>query len=709
MKISILLDEANQFIDNSVQWNTMHQIGKELENTHEISFIDTKILGQEKALSKLLEQDYELLLMYNKTGTNLTSHSESEPVLKLIDRPTVSWLVEHPITFHDNYINIDSNKRHYILANTQHSLFTKKMGLLGFNESILFGSSIKKNLYQPKDRKYDVCIAAQWRGSGDNNEFWKNRNQTEKDFFEKINYLQNQDDNCDVFTAFCAVAEFYGISNDKYNSFLPSLKALYWHARKKERIKMVQDMVSTGLKILLIGGEGWKEVLPDHSNVTFLGVCSHNELMIHYQNSRAVVSTNCFNGANERTFDALSCGCISISEKSPTLSKSFGKNGIVFYDRFKLNERNRYIIDLINSAGSLESFANNGLEDFKNSHTWQHRAMQLNTFIEKVSTQKYDLSQFKETSISNINLKNRRSPASNRVIIFAHYDPNGKVHLDTQDLIKELYEYSNQIIFVSTNISDESFQFISKYCKIIKRENYGYDFWSYKVGLDHISNYKEVTSIILINNSFIATNPIKLCDNYFSLNKDDKCLFGLTISNEKLKHIQSFWIEFTGTKIIHSSSFKDWWESMKPISNQKEVIEKYEIGLSSHFNKLGFSLNSLFNPTDIDKIIGSMRSIINKHYALDESITITDKLSVDANLANNLNPTSLLWYELLNRCHFIKTKTIGYKNRDFNEFFMNKYLLNLPDIERKKAINYLIDRDISNQSLLKIIADIDPK
>jgi rhamnosyltransferase len=267
--------------------------------------------------------------------------------------------------------------------------------------------------------------------------------------------------------------------------------------------------------------------------------------------------------------------------------------------------------------------------------------------------------------------------------------------MDTFDLIRQLKKYSSEIIFVSTKISEDYFVKMSKYCKVIRRENYGYDFWSYKVGLESISNKKELHSILFLNNSFIAMNPVKLCEEYFSLNINKDSLFGLTLSNQISRHIQSYWIEFIGPKLINSKDFNDWWLNMIPISNQNDVIIKYEIGLSSDFIKNGYELNALFIPNKDEKLIASMRSITNYHYSIKKDSFFGDNISVNINLAEKLNPTSLLWYELLSRFHFIKFKTMKSSNHDFSKFLLKKYFDGLCEKSKIICENYLADRKIS--------------
>lgn len=363
----------------------MQHIGKELAKKNEIILIDPIKLGSKESLSRIKKQNYDILFTYNKTGINLIEDSTGENLMSLLEVPQISWLVEHPVTFYDGYRKTNSPNRNYIFPNSAHNIFAEKMGLQGRYSNLLFASNEKKITKNFKDRSFDICIAAQWRGDANTNAFWESMTGFEKIFFEEINQLHNTKNGNDVFLAFLTVAEYYNIPQENINDFSLALKALYWFARKTERIKMVQDLVATGLSILLVGGDQWKAVLPNYDNVIFANPCTHQKLIEYYMQSRAVASTNCFNGANERTFDAMSCGSISISENSPTLMKYFNDlKDIIFYERNNAKLKSEIICDLLSDDLNSELVGENGREIFMRDHTWASRVNDLSILMSKI-------------------------------------------------------------------------------------------------------------------------------------------------------------------------------------------------------------------------------------------------------------------------------------------------------------------------------------
>jgi hypothetical protein len=384
MKITIYIDDVNQSIDNAMQRQVVSNLSNQLAIENELEIIDPLVIGRDSARKILIDQKYDILLTYNKTGADLTLPGSGLNLMKSLEKPQVSWLVEHPVTFFDQYSASDSLNKHYILPNINQSLFIKDMGMEGTCSDMMFSASVKNKKVKSSKRDFDICIAAQWRGPADVNEFWTRGSEVERDFFDKVNLLQHLGESGDVYSAFVAAAEYYGVDLNNKKDYWLYLKALYWHARKTERIKMVQDLVASGLKVLLIGGDDWKQVLPKYDNVTFLSSCTPSELVEHYFNSRAVAATNCFNGANERTFEAISCGAVSISENSPTLSKYFNHNeSIIFYDRLWLSSNIDYMVDLLKNDKKIESLNDSANRIFLESHTWNHRAKSLVEVISK--------------------------------------------------------------------------------------------------------------------------------------------------------------------------------------------------------------------------------------------------------------------------------------------------------------------------------------
>ena len=79
----------------------------------------------------------------------------------------------------------------------------------------------------------------------------------------------------------------------------------------------------------------------------------------------------------------------------------------------------------------------------------------------------------------------------NNNLIFAHYHSNGLIRKDILEFFKKSKPFFKEIILISTNLKKEEKKKIPKNIRIIIRKNIGYDFFSYKIGLDYFLKKKK--------------------------------------------------------------------------------------------------------------------------------------------------------------------------------------------------------------------------
>jgi hypothetical protein len=243
MKIVFFVDDASNQIDNILQRSIIDKLSKKMHD-HQIEIIDPVEIGKRKAIQKILDQDYDLIITYNKNGTELVStiNGKMYNVFQRIRKKHIAWLTEHPLTFYKEYLNSQSN-RHYILPSTSHSLFCETMGLNGSYSVEMFGSEvITREIPTHDQREYDVCVAAQWRGLPEENISCINFNYISKSFINDVIDLQATIDNRDTYTAYLTVAKFYSYDYDFIKNTFDIIKTLYWYERKKERISLVKNL-----------------------------------------------------------------------------------------------------------------------------------------------------------------------------------------------------------------------------------------------------------------------------------------------------------------------------------------------------------------------------------------------------------------------------------------------------------------------------------
>jgi len=182
----------------------------------------------------------------------------------------------------------------------------------------------------------------------------------------------------------------------------------------------------------------------------------------------------------------------------------------------------------------------------------------------------------------------------NRACVFVHYDKDNIVDEYVYYYLQSLKEVCSKIIFVTvSNIKVCDIKKLEKLnIQVVVRDNVGYDFYSYKVGLNYLdlNNFDE---LILCNDS--AFGPLfSLCD-IFKYMKDKKCDFWGITECELIKyHIQSYFLVFK-KEIIDSKVFQDFWNELKIIEDKDILIKEYEVGISQLLIKNDFIAKSYIN------------------------------------------------------------------------------------------------------------------
>lgn len=249
--------------------------------------------------------------------------------------------------------------------------------------------------------------------------------------------------------------------------------------------------------------------------------------------------------------------------------------------------------------------------------------------------------------------------------VIAHYNPDGRVPRDLFNLVVYISKLSDRIIFVSTHIAEIEIKKLSPYAQVIARENFGYDFWSYKIGVETLGDLKQTERIVFFNSSFITLDP-KALMNSFLKPVSSQALRGLTISNHPKLHVQSYLFAFENSALINSTEFKSWWEQMVPLSNRDEVIDRYEIGMSEWFSKYGVPIKSALKVDQKDIVKSVYRALLKRHWKITDFTKILRvKLSFYLKIHQNLNPTHFFWMTVYNQSKILKVDLI--KNNPTNQ------------------------------------------
>lgn len=234
------------------------------------------------------------------------------------------------------------------------------------------------------------------------------------------------------------------------------------------------------------------------------------------------------------------------------------------------------------------------------------------------------------------------TPMSTRATVFAHFDPAGEVRSDLLSLVGRFSALSQKTVFVSTNLNATSRARLEGVCEVLERPNEGYDFYSYKEGLAKIGNWDQYDEVVLINSSFVILNEDQLVSAFLAYPRSGHPVFSLSRNREMADHLQSYFLTFS-REVLSLSEFASWWKQVEPINDRQEVINVYELGLSTLLQTQGIELNSVFSPTPEE--IEEATQMFYKLYGFKPGERI-------------YNPTHFNWKALLRETGIVKIELI---------------------------------------------------
>ena len=180
-----------------------------------------------------------------------------------------------------------------------------------------------------------------------------------------------------------------------------------------------------------------------------------------------------------------------------------------------------------------------------------------------------------------------------RACVFVHYDKGNCIDPYVYGYLKAIKPFVDELIFVTTAlISNEDRVGVETLgAVVICRENIGYDFYSWKVGIASI-DLSAFDELLQINDSCYA--PLFNFSHIFEkMDKVDCDFWGITKSYEISTHLQSFFVCYRKS-VLENKEFQKFWINLDVIPDKMELIKSYEIGLSQLLLKNGFKMESFF-------------------------------------------------------------------------------------------------------------------
>lgn len=178
--------------------------------------------------------------------------------------------------------------------------------------------------------------------------------------------------------------------------------------------------------------------------------------------------------------------------------------------------------------------------------------------------------------------------------VYVHFDRDGIVDPHVFQSVFNYVAAGYSVIFVTNSdyFDNASISKLQPIChEIIHRENKGYDFGAWKLGISRIPDFQNVESLILTNDSIYGPIfPLRpIIDQMRGTGAD---FWGITESLEYRRHLQSYFLFFEKS-VLRSLAFQRFWERFPYFKDKLCVVWNGEIGLSRSLQKAGFRMKAL--------------------------------------------------------------------------------------------------------------------
>lgn len=193
---------------------------------------------------------------------------------------------------------------------------------------------------------------------------------------------------------------------------------------------------------------------------------------------------------------------------------------------------------------------------------------------------------------------------SGSVAVFAHFDTGGVVSSYVHRYLAELAGAVDSVVVVSSaDLGPAERSALADHGQLIMRENVGYDFSSWRAGLDSLGDLSRYDRIVLGNDSVIG--PVVSLREVLS-RPPAADFWTMTASVEIAPHLQSWFVVYEGA-LLRTGLVGKFWDGVRPESHRYEVVRRYEIGQSRLFADAGVRLAPWFAPTPRERVLAEIR------------------------------------------------------------------------------------------------------
>lgn len=192
-----------------------------------------------------------------------------------------------------------------------------------------------------------------------------------------------------------------------------------------------------------------------------------------------------------------------------------------------------------------------------------------------------------------------------RASVLAHFDPDGIVAPHVRRTISALAEVSDRCVVVSTaRLRPAELAWLSARAEVIMRPNRGYDFASYRAGIEAL-DLASADELIVMNDS--AVFPLVSLEQLLVCWTESGCdVWGVSPGFDRGWHIQSYFVAFD-RRAIGDPAFAQFWSSISRDADRSESIVSGEIELSRQLGAAGLRLGTNLELSSREPLLGPAR------------------------------------------------------------------------------------------------------
>lgn len=250
-----------------------------------------------------------------------------------------------------------------------------------------------------------------------------------------------------------------------------------------------------------------------------------------------------------------------------------------------------------------------------------------------------------------------RATGTRRLLIYAHYSPSNTIEPYVVACLKAWAALDVPVVFVSTNpdLPQRDIEAVLPHVRtLVLRENVGYDFGSYKTGLELATDRESFDYVLLLNSSVYG--PVAPLAPFLQLAEQSQYdLTGATDSYEIAYHAQSYFFSMR-RDFVRSPFFKRYWKHLPLVSDRRLVIDLFELGYTREALAAGHSVGAVYDCWSL-----MQRELHADCAPVDRKAWLTHWL------LQRKNPTLILWPTLVRELAFPFIKIELIRDNPFND------------------------------------------